>query len=96
MKYYIGDIVYPKEFELYYSRDYKPAQKIYGVVVDVNVDDDDDRTYAVKWCDSETREEIDLDFGVKYAWFDSNEFVSQQEYLEELKRQCEVAIEYGD
>ena len=88
-KYYIGDIVYPKKFELYYTRHYEPAQKIYGVVVDVDIDYDDNRAYAVKWCDSETREEIDLDFGVKDAWFDSDEFVNQQEYLEELERQFE-------
>ena len=88
-KYYIGDIVYTKDFTLYYSRDYDQAQRIYGVVVDVNTDDEDERTYAVKWCDSGTREEYDFDFGIKYAWFDSDEFVSQREYLEELKRQLE-------
>ena len=91
-KYYIGDIVYPRECELDYVEDYKQAKRIYGVIV--QVDKDHTRQYAVAWCDSKTREEIeDLDLDLSYAWLDSEDFVSQQEYLEMLKEQYKTLKE---
>lgn len=79
-KFHLGDIVYPANLDndcfLIDSEDIENMEHIYGVITDYE-DYDDEREYAIEWCDFSTHDKTE-GYCPKNAWWYANELTKNQ------------------